>query len=301
MDDYAEMVDEIRKFNRFYSVNMGFLNLNYLDSQYSAVETRILFEIKMHGICTQSDIVQTLRIDKSYLSRIIQRFCASGVVKKIKSEDDKRVTRITLTEKGYAETEKLIYLTNSRIEKLLVGLDSDECKRLRDALNTAMSILRKCETEFKIIPFEEKYRQDFIDFNTDWIISNFGFLEKHDIETFEKIDEELKAGAMIFFAVKNGIALATCMATPMEGTTWEICKLGSNKNIPHKGAGSAVFEAAMQWALNHGAERLFILSNSKLKPALHIYRKFGFEEIKLNDYEYERGDIAFEYKKRNTR
>ena len=149
----------------------------------------------------------------------------------------------------------------------------------------------------KVIPFEEKYRQDFIDFNTDWIVSNFGFLEEHDKETFHKIDEEMEAGAMIFFAVENDIALATCMAMPLEGTTWELCKLGSNKNIPHKGAGSAVFEASMKWALEHGAERLFILSNSKLKPALHIYENYGFREIKLDDYEYVRGDIAFEYRK----
>lgn len=148
-----------------------------------------------------------------------------------------------------------------------------------------------------VIPFEEKYRQSFIDFNTDWIISNFGFLEDHDKEAFEKIDEKIKAGAMIFFAVENDIALATCMAMPVEGTTWELCKMGSNKNIPHKGAGSAVFEASMKWALAHGAERIVILSNSKLKPALHIYEKYGFKEIKLDDYEYVRGDIAFEYRK----
>lgn len=148
-----------------------------------------------------------------------------------------------------------------------------------------------------VIPFNERYRQDFIDFNTDWIVSNFGFLEEHDKITFEKIDEEMEAGAMIFFAVENDVALATCMAMPMEGTTWEICKLGSNKKISHKGAGSAVFEEAMKWALNHGAERLFIISNSQLKPALHIYKKYGFKEIKLEDYEYIRGDIAFEYTK----
>lgn len=76
-----------------------------------------------------------------------------------------------------------------------------------------------------------------------------------------------------------------------------LCKLGSNKNLPHKGAGSAIFEASMKWALEHGAERIFILSNSKLKPALHIYEKYGFREIKLDDYEYVRGDIAFEYRK----
>ena len=39
----------------------------------------------------------------------------------------------------------------------------------------------------KIIEFEEKYRKDFIDFNTDWIVSNFGFLEEQDKETFEKL------------------------------------------------------------------------------------------------------------------
>lgn len=115
----------------------------------------------------------------------------------------------------------------------------------------------------KIIPFEEKYRQDFINFNTDWIVSNFGFLEEHDKETFEKIDDEMESGAMIFFAVEDGIALATCMA--------------------------------MKWALNHGAKRLFIQSNSRLKPALHIYEKYGFKEIKFENHEYVRGDIAFEY------
>ena len=147
----------------------------------------------------------------------------------------------------------------------------------------------------ELVQFEERFRQAFIDFNTDWIVTNFGKLEPHDLETFDKIDEELRNGAMIFFAIENDIPLACCMSMPMEGDTWEICKLGSNKNMPHKGAGTLVFTAAMEWAQKHGAKRLFILSNSRLKPALHIYEKHGFKEIKLDDYGYERGDIAFEY------
>ena len=84
------------------------------------------------------------------------------------------------------------------------------------------------------------------------------------------------------------------MAKPMDGGTWEICKLASDKNKEHRGCGSAVFEAALNWAKDHGAKRLFILSNSRLKSAIHIYEKFGFKKIKLDDYEYVRGDIAFE-------
>ncbi len=147
----------------------------------------------------------------------------------------------------------------------------------------------------EIIKFKERYRKDFIDFNTDWIVSNFGFLEKEDLETFDNIDEIIENKGMVFFAVEGEVPLAACMAHPLENDTWEICKLCSNKNHPHKGAGSAVFEACMEWAKAHGAKKLFLISNSKLKPALHIYEKFGFREVKLKDCSYIRGDIAFEY------
>ncbi|MBQ9301509.1 GNAT family N-acetyltransferase [Butyrivibrio sp.] len=147
----------------------------------------------------------------------------------------------------------------------------------------------------KLIEYDRRYRQDFIDFNTAWIEDNFGHLEPEDYETFEHIEDEIKEGAMIYFVIdEDGTALATCMAKPMEGNTWELCKLGSNKERKHSGSGSMVFEAAMNWAINHGAGRLFLISNSKLSPALHIYEKYGFTEVKLADYEYERGDIAFE-------
>lgn len=147
----------------------------------------------------------------------------------------------------------------------------------------------------EIIKYQEKYKDYFIQFNTDWIVDNFGSLEQEDIDTFEHIDDSLRNGAMIYFALEDEAVLATCMAKPLDDNgTWELCKLGSNKQLPHRGAGSAVFEAAMNWAIHHGAKKLFILSNSKLKPALHIYEKYGFHEVRLTDYEYVRGDIAFE-------
>jgi GNAT superfamily N-acetyltransferase len=147
----------------------------------------------------------------------------------------------------------------------------------------------------EVVQYSPKYKQDFIQFNTDWIVENFGFLEKEDFEIFGNVEAYLAKGAMIFVAQENEMALATCMTMPLENGTWEIGKLASNKQLAHKGAGSAVFQAAMDWAIGHGATRLFLISNSKLKPAIHIYEKFGFHEIKMQDYEYLRGDIAFEY------
>ena len=39
----------------------------------------------------------------------------------------------------------------------------------------------------ELIEYDEKYRQDFIDFNTACIEDNFGHLEPEDYETFEHI------------------------------------------------------------------------------------------------------------------
>ena len=118
-------------------------------------------------------------------------------------------------------------------------------------------------------------------------------LKKMNLEIRKYTEKDLTEIIRIWNeVVDEGTALATCMAKPMEGSTWELCKLGSNKNRKHSGSGSMVFEAAMNWAIRHGAGRLFLISNSKLSPALHIYEKYGFTEVKLADYEYERGDIA---------
>lgn len=145
MEIYSKTVNEIRKFNRFYTVTMGFLSSGYLDSDYSIAETRILFEMNIHGTCIQSDIVKTLHIDKSYLSRIIQRFCKKGLVEKVKSDTDKRAIKITLTEAGKLEAKRLIALTNSNIQSQLADLSCDECDKLCKSLNTVISILSKEE------------------------------------------------------------------------------------------------------------------------------------------------------------
>lgn len=146
MREYADTIKEIRKFNRFYTVSMGFLNTGYLDTEYSIAETRSLFEIYMHGKCFQSELVKILHIDKSYLNRIIKRFDKNGLLEKNKSHDDKRATYISLTEKGRRESEKLMSLTDCQIEHKINMLSMAECNKLSKAMNTIIAILEKGNT-----------------------------------------------------------------------------------------------------------------------------------------------------------
>ncbi len=64
---------------------------------------------------------------------------------------------------------------------------------------------------------------------------------------------------------------------------------------PHKGCGKAVFEACVEWAERHGARRIYILTNSSLSAAIHIYESHGFQRVFLENYGgYARGDYALE-------
>ena len=153
----------------------------------------------------------------------------------------------------------------------------------------------------EIVEYQKKYEPDFVRLNTDWIKRYF-VLEDADLDILDHVQEWLEAGAMIFFAVDKEQVLATCMALPLGNDIWEICKLAAAGQHTGTGAGSAVFKRSMDYALTHGAKKLTLISNRRLKQALHIYRKFGFLEVPLNKayWGYDRADIEMEYIPQST-
>lgn len=148
----------------------------------------------------------------------------------------------------------------------------------------------------KIIPFDEKYRQDFIDMNRAWITSMFR-VEAQDEAEFENIDSCLAHGGQIFFAIDDeGHAMATCMIAPREDGDWEIMKFAARGMHTGTGAGSACLKACINYARKAGVPRILIVSNRRCTHAVNLYRKYGFQEIPVDrkKFPFERADIAFE-------
>jgi len=147
----------------------------------------------------------------------------------------------------------------------------------------------------EIVPYEEKYEQAFIDLNTAWVEKYF-VMEQEDRDILYHVTDFLKSGAMIFFAVEDDEVLATCMTVHFGNNVWELCKMAAREDRQGSGAGSAVFQACMEYAICHGAEKITLISNHILKPALHIYDKFGFQQVPLCRVgEYQRADVQYEY------
>ena len=148
----------------------------------------------------------------------------------------------------------------------------------------------------KIIPYEKKYRKTFVDLNTAWL-ERFYTVEPFDQDTMDRVEELIADGTMVYFAVEGEKVLATCMAMPLSNSVWELCKLAAVDQYTGTGAGSAVFETCMKYAIDHGAKKLSLISCRALKPAIHIYEKFGFREVPLDKafWGAAKADIEMEY------
>ena len=110
----------------------------------------------------------------------------------------------------------------------------------------------------EIIEYKNAYKQDFIDLNIDWI-KRFFVPEEADYEVLNQIESLLNSGSMIYFALEDTHVLATCMAMPLGDDVWEICKLAAAGQSTGKGAGSAVYKASMDYAIEHGAKKLTLM------------------------------------------
>lgn len=149
----------------------------------------------------------------------------------------------------------------------------------------------------KVVPYDSKYKQDFIEMNMRWISEMFT-LEPEDMREFQNIESAVEKGGNIFFALDDDeTVMACCMIAPRDDGDWEIMKFAAKGMYTGTGAGNACLRACMDYAKEKGIARVIIISNRKCVQALHLYRKNGFTEIPVDKerFPFERVDIAFEW------
>jgi DNA-binding MarR family transcriptional regulator/GNAT superfamily N-acetyltransferase len=119
----AGEVAAVRAFNRFYTNVIGLVHGMYLDSPYSLTEARLLFEIAQREVTAVTDLRRLLDIDPGYLSRVLSRFEADGLVTRARAGGDARRQEIRLTDGGRAAAAELDVRSARQVGTLLDGVD----------------------------------------------------------------------------------------------------------------------------------------------------------------------------------
>lgn len=146
-----------------------------------------------------------------------------------------------------------------------------------------------------IISFDDQYKSDFASLNFEWLEKYF-YIEDYDREVLTNPQKYiLDQGGQIFYALVEGKAVGTVALIKRGEGVFELSKMAVTEKCKGLRIGQKLMYACIDYAGQHGVQRLFLDSNRKLTPALTLYRKVGFNEIETpKDTPYERCDIRME-------
>ncbi|MES1041741.1 MarR family transcriptional regulator [Peribacillus simplex] len=134
MNMNKDTIADIRQFNRFYTTILGVLDKHILDTGYSFTEARVILEIGLMEQCIANHLVDKLEIDRSYMSRIINKLRKDGLVMKENSTLDNRTSLIRLTPEGLTLFDQLNERSDEQLVRLFQGLSQDEIKEIHASM-----------------------------------------------------------------------------------------------------------------------------------------------------------------------
>lgn len=148
--------------------------------------------------------------------------------------------------------------------------------------------------DLEIVDYADKHSEAFRDLNLDWIEEYFTVEPLDRRYLFSPEEEILVPGGAIFMAELSGVAIGCCALLNHGDHVYEVSKMAVDKGCRGMGIGKLLLQEVIVRSRDLGAQKLTILSNTRLAPALHLYKSFGFYEIPLQSDDYVRGDIALE-------
>lgn len=279
-------IEQIRRFNRFYTRQIGVLNEHFLESPFSLTEGRIIYELARNENPTASEISTALALDAGQLSRILRDFEKRGLIRKERSETDARRTNLKLTARGRAEFVTLNARSSEQIEMLLNELSSAQQTRLVRAMNEIETILAENKPEDKSFILRNPHGGDY-----GWVVQINGEVyarEYHWNEEYEGLAAQIVADFIKNFdprreccwiAEKDGENIGAVFLVKKDETTAKLRLLIVDPKARGLGVGGRLVEECTRFAKQSGYQKITLWTQSHLSAARHLYAKEGYELI----------------------
>jgi GNAT superfamily N-acetyltransferase len=151
----------------------------------------------------------------------------------------------------------------------------------------------------QVVRFTPELSPHFESLNREWIEKYFELEGADRIVFKDPFTEIVQPGGEIFFAIVDGEVLGTCAVMRLDEQTYELAKMAVSPKAQGRGYSNLLMNSAIEFARAAGAERLILLSNTKLNAAIALYEKHGFEAVPITHAEeYKRVDIQMELRLR---
>ncbi|EHO84771.1 hypothetical protein HMPREF0984_00828 [Eubacterium sp. 3_1_31] len=276
-----DIVTEIRGFNRFYTNILGLLDQQIIDSGYSLTEARILFEISKTDICTANQLCSILDIERSYMSKIINKFEKKDLIKRRKYGKDNRNIEIQLTEKGMTVFHDLNNRANKQIEDLLEKLNIEDCEKLLNGIRTVKRYFTKATKNIKIRPYEERDISYVIDRQLSLYESERQFTteiwKKYLTQGVISLIENFNPDKDCMLILECDGNASGCIAiTHTEESVAQLRYFFLEPELRGLGAGKNLLDTALNFCREKKYSHVFLWTVSAQESARKLYKNAGF-------------------------
>jgi len=279
-------VATIRRFNRFYTQQIGVLKEGLLDSPFSLTESRVLYELAHRERPTAAALVKDLGLDAGYLSRILRGFEKRRLLSRTPSKADGRQSLLALTEKGQRAFAPLQARSRDEIGAMLQKLPADDRGRLTEAMHTIEHLLGarpEQKTPYLLRPHHPG--------DMGWVVHRHAVLYAGEYgldEEFEALVAEIVAKFIRHFdpkkercwmAEKEGEIVGSVFIVTQSPTVAKLRLLLVEPKARGLGLGARLVDECIQFARRAGYRKIALWTNSVLLSARHIYRAAGFQMV----------------------
>jgi DNA-binding MarR family transcriptional regulator/GNAT superfamily N-acetyltransferase len=279
----------VRRFNRFYTRQIGVLRKTFLDSPYSLGEARVLHEIASRRAPTASDIARVLDLDAGYLSRLLRKFERRGLVRRTASPRDARQSHLSLSPRGRRAYAPLERRSQRDAALMLAPLVPAARSRLIGAMQTIETLLGSDAAEQPSGREGDSYilraprPGDF-----GWIVRRHAELYAREYGWTEPF-EGLCAQIVADFANDHDKKRERCWIAEMDGEpvgcvflvkdsakVARVRLLLVDPKARGLGLGARLVAECMRFARRAGYAKITLWTHSVLTAARHVYQKAGF-------------------------
>jgi DNA-binding MarR family transcriptional regulator/GNAT superfamily N-acetyltransferase len=272
----------VREFNRFYTNVLGLLREGLLDTPYSLTEARVIFELARQDTAEVAALRRSLDIDAGYMSRILARFAADGLITRERVRSDGRRQVIGLTGTGREAFRVLDRSASDQVRAMLAVLTEDGQQRLTSAM---AAIRESIEGSARPAAFVLRPPRPG---DLGWVVHRNGALYAQEYG-WDSSYEALVARVVADYAARADPAREAAWIAELDGepagcvfcmrktdTTAQLRLLLAEPRARGMGLGGHLVAECVSFARRAGYAEIVLWTNDVLTAARRIYQRAGF-------------------------
>ncbi len=281
-------IDAVRAFNRFHTRLVGALDEHLLESDYALPQVRVLYEIahapRGQPACA-GDIAAALRLDAGYVSRLVARLQADGLVQRQPTPANARRMELHLSAYGRERFEQLEGASIREVEQLLADLTPPGRRALVGSMQRIRRLLGDMPDDAPWLLREPEPG------DLGLVVSRQGRLYAEEYgwdSSYEALVAEIVAGFVRHFdpakercwiAERDGEVVGSVFVVRQDDEVARLRLLYVDPVARGHGLGRRLVDECLRFARARGYRRMVLWTNDCLTAARRIYQAAGFRLV----------------------